>query len=90
MDEPIFKTGILRSWNVARGFGFVERPTAVLPLERYFLHLSEIKCGPNPPLVGSLVRFETAPARKLGQLPLAVRVWVIDPSELTPRTTGAV
>jgi cold shock CspA family protein len=80
--DAVYKTGILRSFNVARGFGFIETPAPVLPLLRFFLHISEIKCGPNPPIIGSLVRFEVAPPRKEGQLPLAVRAWIIDPNEL--------
>jgi len=83
--DATHKTGILRSWNVPRGFGFIESPSPVLPLKQFFLHLSEIQCGPNPPIVGSLVRFEVAPPRKEGQLPLAKRAWIIDPSELTPK-----
>jgi cold shock CspA family protein len=83
-ESPVYKTGILRSWNTARGFGFLESPTNVLPLQRFFLHISDIQCGPNPPVVGSLARFEIGPPRKPGQLPLAVRVWIIDPSEIGP------
>jgi len=86
--DAVYKTGILRSWNIQRGFGFLESPTNVLPLQRFFLHISEIKCGLNPPLVGSLARFEVDPPRKAGQLPLAVRAWIIDPSELTPPTAA--
>jgi cold shock CspA family protein len=86
--DAVYRTGIIRGWNVARGFGFIESPTNVLPLQRFFLHLSEIQCGPNPPVVGSLARFEVAPPRKEGQLPLAKRAWIIDPSELTPPTAA--
>lgn len=82
--DAVYTTGILRSWDIRGGFGFIESPTNVLPLKRFFLHLSEIQCGPNPPIVGSLVRFETKPSRKPGHYPLAVRAWVIDPNELNP------
>jgi cold shock CspA family protein len=82
--DSVYKTGVLRSWNAPRGFGFIEGLTHVLPLQRYFLHISQIQCGPNPPLIGSLVRFEVSPPRKPEQLPLAKNAWIIDPSEISP------
>jgi len=82
MEEVIIKIGLLRSWVAARGFGFVESPTSRLPLERYFLHISDILEGSNPPPVGSLVRFEVGPPRKEGQLPLARKAWIIDPKDV--------
>lgn len=72
-----YKTGILRGWNAAKGYGFIEVPTSTFPLLKYFLHINEIKDGPNPPPVGSIVRLEPAPPRKPGQLPMAKNVVII-------------
>lgn len=80
--ESDVKVGLLRSWNAERGFGFVECPSPKLPLQRYFLHITEILEGTNPPPVGGLLRFQEAPPRKEGQLPLAKKAWFFDPKEL--------
>jgi cold shock CspA family protein len=87
------KVGLLRSWNAERGFGFIECPTTKLPLKRYFLHLSEILEGTNPPPVGGLVRFQEAPPRKEGQLPLAKKAWFFDAKDIlaaASRPAGAL
>jgi len=82
MEDVIIKIGLLRSWVAARGFGFIEVPTTTLPLQRYFLHISDILEGSNPPPVGSLVRFEVGPARKAGQLPAAKKAWIVAPKDV--------
>ena len=82
MEDVIIKIGLLRSWIVARGFGFIEVPTTTLPLQRYFLHISDILEGSNPPPVGSMVRFEVGPPRKEGQLPLAKKAWIVAPKDV--------
>lgn len=74
--EALFKTGILRAWS-PRGFGFIEVPRDTFPIQQYFLHVTEIKDGPNPPAVGSIVRFEHAPPRKAGQGPTAKNAWIV-------------
>jgi cold shock CspA family protein len=76
-QESRFKTGILRSWNESRGFGFIEVVRNVFPIQRYFLHVSMIKDGPCPPEVGSIVRFEPGHPRKEGQLPVANNAWIV-------------
>ena len=76
-QESRFKTGILRSWNATRGFGFVECPRNTFPIQKYFLHVSMIKDGPCPPEIGSIVRFESGPSRKEGQLPVANNAWIV-------------
>lgn len=75
--ESGYKTGILRNWNATRGFGFVECPRNVFPIQKYFLHVSEIKDGPCPPEVGSILRFLQGAPRKEGQYPTATDVTVI-------------
>jgi cold shock CspA family protein len=76
-QESRYKTGILRSWSAARGFGFVEVPRNTFPIQKYFLHVSMIKDGPCPPEIGSIVRFEPGPSRKEGQLPVANNAWIV-------------
>lgn len=76
--EPIYKTGILRSFNAKRGFGFVTETTNTLPVKKYFLHISMVKDGPNPPQVGSIVRFTPGPVRKAGELPSATDAWIVE------------
>jgi cold shock CspA family protein len=83
MEDVIIKIGLLRSWVAARGFGFIEVPTATLPLQRFFLHISDILEGSNPPPVGSMVRFEVGPPRKQGQLPIAQKAWIIAPKNVS-------
>jgi len=83
MEDVIIKIGLLRSWVAARGFGFVEVPTTTLPLQRFFVHISDILEGSNPPPVGSMVRFEVGPARKAGQLPSAKKAWIIAPKDVS-------
>ena len=83
MEDVIIKVGLLRSWLTSRGFGFIESPSTTLPLQRYFLHINDIEHGPNPPLVGSLIRFEVAPPRKTGECPGAKKAWIIDPKDVS-------
>jgi hypothetical protein len=83
MEDVIIKIGLLRSWNTGRGFGFIDVPTTVFPLEKYFLHVSDILEGSNPPPVGSMVRFEVGPPRKVGKLPTARKAWIIAPKDVT-------
>jgi cold shock CspA family protein len=82
VEDVIIKIGLLRSWVAPRGFGFIEVPTTTLPLQRYFLHISDILEGSNPPPVGSLVKFEVGPPRKAGQLPLAKKAWIVAPKDV--------
>lgn len=65
------KVGVIRSWNESRGFGIVRvGPTS--SLEKYFLHISQIRTGTASPLAGMSVRFiaSNVPV-KPGQLPQA-------------------
>jgi cold shock CspA family protein len=75
--EPQYKTAKLKSWNEDRGFGILEVPGSTFPLERYFLHISEIKEGPCPPPRNCVVRFEAGPPHKPGQLPCALRALIV-------------
>jgi cold shock CspA family protein len=75
--ESRFKTGILRSWNSNRGFGFIEVPSNTFPIQKFFIHVSMILEGPCPPPVGSIVRFEPGPSRKEGLLPTALKCWIV-------------
>lgn len=89
-QEQNFLTGVLKAWNPIRGFGFVEIPTKTLPVQRFYLHITAIKDGPtNPPLVNSVVRFRTKPAKKIGFLPLAVDATVMDLNDLGKRMPEA-
>jgi cold shock CspA family protein len=83
MEDVTIMIGLLRSWNTARGFGFIDVPTAVFPLKKYFLHVSDILEGSNPPPVGSMVRFEVGSPRKAGQLPIAKKAWIIAPKNMS-------
>jgi cold shock CspA family protein len=87
-SQSKFKTGIRRTWNSARGFGFIETPSNAFPLQKHFLHISMIKDGPNPPELGSIVRFEPGPPRKEGQLPVANNAWIVVLPEKAPATNG--
>lgn len=82
--ESQFKTGILRTWNNDRGFGFVEVPSNTFPIKKYFIHISMILEGPCPPPIGSIVRFEPGVPRKEGQLPTASKAWIV----VLPETTS--
>ena len=85
-SQQKFKTGILRTWS-PRGFGFIEVPRNVFPITRYFLHVSQIKDGPCPPEIGSIVRFEPGPPRKEGQAPTANNAWIVVLPEKVPAET---
>lgn len=88
MSDSVFKTGILRSWNVQRGFGFVEVPGNTFPIQKYFMHVSMVMEGPCPPPVGSIVRFESGPKRKEGELPTCLKAWIVSlpdaPAQVKP------
>ena len=66
------KIGSFYAWNIA-GWGFI----MVTPLERYFVHVSEVGLD-HIPVVGEQVSFEVSPPRKEGKLPCAVRVKPIE------------
>lgn len=83
--DAVYKNGILRSWNAARGFGFVEVPSSTFPIQKYFMHISMVLEGPCPPPVGSIVRFEPGPKRKEGELPTCQRAWIVVLPEKAPK-----
>jgi hypothetical protein len=83
MEDVIIKIGLLRSWVADRGFGFIEVPSSTFPIQKYFLHVSEILEGSNPPPVGSMVRFEAGAARPNGKYPNAQKAWIIAPQNVT-------
>ena len=62
---------------VRRGFAFLTEINGTFPVKKYFLHFSEIKAGPNPPPLGSIVRFTPGPIRKAGELPSALDAWIV-------------
>jgi cold shock CspA family protein len=66
------KAGVIRSWNEPRGFGIV-RVGPASSLEKYFLHVSQIRSGTASPLPGMAVSFivGTGPV-KPGQLQQAL------------------
>jgi cold shock CspA family protein len=66
------KVGVIRSWNEPRGFGIV-RIGPPSSLEKYFLHVSQIRTGTGSPVAGMTVYFEVSskPVRE-GDLPAAV------------------
>jgi cold shock CspA family protein len=66
------KYGVIRSWNLDRGFGIV-RVGPASSLERYFLHVSEIRTGTAEPTPGMTVEFYASPEPvKQGNLPKAI------------------
>jgi cold shock CspA family protein len=84
------KKGVLRSWKVDRGFGIV-RVGPESSLERYFLHISNIRSGTATPAVGSHVAFEVGDtqAKREGDLPQAIKADIILPEVLaTPAVDG--
>lgn len=76
-NDNDFKLGILKSYNQKKGYGFIEEDSDVFPVQGAFAHYTQFRNGPNPPRVGSLVRYRTTSPRQIGQLPLAVDVWVL-------------
>ena len=83
------KTGIIRSWHEQRGFGIVRvgPPTS---LEKYFLHVSNIRKGIATPSVGMVLTFEVSdtPVEE-GKLPRAVCA-DIDVQSIQPSSDGGV
>jgi len=66
------KAGVIRSWNEARGFGII-RVGPPSSLEKYFLHVSQIRTGTASPLAGMAVTFVVGSGPvKPGQLPQAL------------------
>jgi len=53
------KVGIIRSWNVVRGYGVIQCG-GYESLERYWLHVSKIRSGTAAPKRGMTVRFEVS------------------------------
>ncbi|MGA2422298.1 MAG: hypothetical protein ABSG69_19650 [Candidatus Acidiferrum sp.] len=77
------KIGVLRSWNERKGFGIIFEQTSVAPVQRYWLHVSNIAAGLAHPPIGAIVHFEIAPypPKKLGYLPSALNAVVL-PAEV--------
>jgi cold shock CspA family protein len=76
MQEQKEKIGIIRSWTESRGFGII-RIGGPESLEKYFLHISQIRSGTGLPKPGMIVRFEIGDLPvKEGQLPPAVRAHI--------------
>ena len=74
------KQGIVRTWNEKRGFGIV-RVGPESSLEKYFLHVSNIRSGTGSPEPGLEIFFEVsseAPKRD-GELPKAIKADIIVP-----------
>ena len=88
MDVAI-KIGLLRSWNMERGYGFIDVPSATFPVQKYFLHATDILEGSNPPPVGSIVRFEAGPPRRAGKFPAASKALIIPPGDVQIGSGGA-
>jgi cold shock CspA family protein len=82
------KVGVIRSWHENRGFGIV-RIGGPESLEKYFLHVSQIRSGTAMPETGMTVRFNiSSKPVKDGQLPQAIdadiEVPSIQPSSALP------
>jgi cold shock CspA family protein len=84
------KVGTLRSWN-ERGFGII-RVGPPSSLERYFLHVNQIRSGTATPAAGSIVHFDVSdkPIRKEGDLPQAIRADIIVASPVVAAADTAV
>jgi cold shock CspA family protein len=65
MQHQEKKIGVLRSWNEQRGFGII-RVGDQSSLEKYFLHVSQIRSGTATPSAGMTVCFDVSekPAEK--------------------------
>ena len=74
------KQGIVRTWNEKRGFGIV-RVGPESSLEKYFLHISNIRSGTGSPEPGLEIFFEVSSAapKRDGDLPQAVKADIIVP-----------
>jgi cold shock CspA family protein len=96
------KLGVIRSWHGARGFGII-RVGPESSLEKYFLHVSNIRTGTATPEIGMAVEFEVSdkPAKE-GQLAQAIRADIhlnqvaaptvapVDPSPVNDGKEGAL
>jgi cold shock CspA family protein len=82
------KSGIIRSWQEKRGFGII-RVGPPSSLEKYFLHVSNIRTGTATPEIGWAVEFEmgSKPVPD-GQLPQAVRADIVVPEAFQETSTG--
>lgn len=87
MEDVEIVIGLLTSWNSERGFGFVTLPIKTFPIKKYFLHISEILEGENPPSVGSMVRFEVGPAGPGAKFFSARKALVVAPKDVTKAVT---
>lgn len=87
MEDVEIVIGLLTSWNLDRGFGFVTLPVRTFPIKKYFMHVSDILEGENPPCVGSMVRFEVGPAAPGSKFLSAKKAWVIAPKNVTKAVT---
>jgi cold shock CspA family protein len=72
------KVGVVRNFG-NRGFGII-RVGPESSLERYFLHVANIRSGTATPVAGMMVEFDVSdkPAKE-GQLPQAIRADIILP-----------
>jgi cold shock CspA family protein len=59
MQDHEKKIGVLRSWNEERGFGII-RVGPPSSLEKYFLHVSQIRTGTATPSAGMTVHFDVS------------------------------
>jgi len=68
------KQGVIRSWNESRCFDVI-RVGPPSSLERYFLHVSQIRSGTAIPSVAAVVRFEINDSKPPEEykLPQAIR-----------------
>jgi cold shock CspA family protein len=72
------EAGIIKNWNQAKGYGFVQMRQRGLP--DAFLHISEIRnlgTEDAPPQPGDLVFFDLAPANEGTTSPKAVNVLIV-------------
>jgi cold shock CspA family protein len=71
------KSGVIRSWHESRGFGIL-RVGAESSLEKYFLHVSNIRTGTATPQVSWSVEFEVSDKPvKEGNLLQTIRAHII-------------
>jgi hypothetical protein len=86
------KCGVIRSWQKDRGFGIIVVPNTS-PLEKYFLHISNIFDGTDSPTVGQLAYFKVSDKPVTpGKFPLAlaVRIDVVNSSGSVEKVGSAL
>jgi cold shock CspA family protein len=79
-------TGVVRTWNVTRGYGII----SVSITEQFFLHsraVVEAPKGMNDP-TGCTVYFDVAPALNNGKLSRAINARIIAPVAPGSQTLG--